>query len=111
MKVLNGFVLGIAALTDKFLHQGHEGIELLVWYRRIVANRGNNLNGRVQGAFRERGMRRCTVVAVVLYACREQNQLTIPSVVVISFFSLVRRSSAAYTAVDFSNGEMIRRMF
>ena len=55
-EVLNSFSLRIAALANQFLHEGYEGIELLIGYWRVVANGGYNFSRCVQSSFRDRGM-------------------------------------------------------
>src|ERR1700743_1630001 len=72
-EVLNGFILGIATLANEFLHQGHESGELFIWYWNFVADGSYNLSRRIQCPFRDRGVRCCAVVAVVLYTRCKQN--------------------------------------
>jgi hypothetical protein len=51
-KLLNGLFFRIAAFADKLSYQGHEGIELGVWNRRVVVNCCYDFSRHVEKALR-----------------------------------------------------------
>lgn len=74
-KVLNALFLRIATFADKFSHQGHQRIELGIRNRRVVLNRCYDLSRRVEEAFGYLRVRSRAVIAMVLDARSQQNDL------------------------------------